>query len=129
MNEITMDLEIQRKLDESNEEWIFSYIMPFCENITQVTLKKEDVRAAMILWDNWRKGRITIAPVENEPMPEELRKMLVQEARAIRCPKCGRRDVIAAYETDKLIVYHCSDRLCDYAWCYFKEETQDSPLS
>lgn len=127
MNEITMDLEIQRKLDESNEEWIFSYIMPFCQNIAQVSIKKEDIKEAMILWNNWKNGRIKIAPVENEPMPEELRKLLVKEIKIIRCPQCGKAHPLVFCNIDDITVYHCSDPLCDYAWTL--NDSQDSPLS
>lgn len=126
MNSITMDLEIQRKVDEDNEEWIFSYIMPFCENITQVSVKKEDVKEAMILWSNWKNGRIKITPDENEPMPEELRKLLIKEVKIIRCPKCGRPRPIAAYinSIDGIAIYRCSDPLCDFAWS-FKEDRDE----
>lgn len=124
MNEITMDLEIQRKLDESNEEWIFSYIMPFCDNITQVSVKKEDVKEAMILWSNWKNGRIKITPAENEPMPEELRKLLVKEVKIVRCPQCGRANPYVFCNLNDITVYHCSDPLCDYAWS-FKEDQNE----
>ena len=47
--------EIQMRCLEDEESFIFEKIQPFCENVIQMKISKEELQSALILWQQAKK--------------------------------------------------------------------------
>lgn len=50
-----MMYKISTEVTESQEEFIFETVRPYCENIVQMKISKKDLTEALLLWKEAKK--------------------------------------------------------------------------